>query len=121
LGTDGATMDLSLFGLEVIGGRGNPNVAVLVGNSNEPKALSHKMRYSHESSSNSVNTVLTLNNPSMKKINEFYPEAGDFLSSCETFKDDLFIDSAFTDILFQNDDINDSKFIHLVTNSGGDR
>jgi len=57
----------------------------------------------------------------MKKINEFYPEAGEFLSSCETFKDDLFIDSAFTDILFQNDDINDSKFIHLVTNSGGDR
>ena len=115
-------MDLSLFGLEVIGGRGDPNVAVLVGNSNEPKALSHKMSDAMNSS-NSVNTVLTLNHPpSMKKINEFYPEAGDFLSSCETFKDDLFIDSAFTDILFhQNDDINDSKFIHLVTNSGGGR
>jgi len=37
------------------------------------------------------------------------------------FKDDVFIDSpsAFTDILFQND-INDSKFNLLVTNSGGD-
>jgi len=41
-------MDLSLFGLEVIGGRGDPNVAVLVGNSNEPKALSHKMSDAHE-------------------------------------------------------------------------
>jgi hypothetical protein len=60
-------MDLSLFGLEVIGGRGDPNVAVLVGNSNnEPKALSHKM-CDAMNSLNSVNTVLTLNHPSMKK------------------------------------------------------
>jgi hypothetical protein len=59
-------MAVSLFGLEVIGGRGNPNVAVLVGNRDESKALSHKISDALNSL-NSVNTVLTLNHPSMKK------------------------------------------------------
>ncbi len=55
-------LDLS----SLIGGRGNPNVAVLVGNRDESKALSHKISDTFNSL-NSVNTVLTLNHPSMKK------------------------------------------------------
>ena len=72
---DGDVMHIDVYaawayGLELIGGRGDLNVAVLVGNSDESEAISHKT-IDALSRLDSVNTVLTLNCPSMKKFNEF--------------------------------------------------